>query len=93
MRMMVRWTVPVEKGNQAIEDGSLQRTLSAMAEKLKPEAAYFWPEDGKRAGMMIFHMADASEIPLIAEPLFTQLNASVQFVPVMNADDLKKAIG
>lgn len=93
MRMMLRWTVPVEKGNQAIADGSLQRTLNGMAEKLKPEAAYFWPEDGKRAGMMIIDMADASEIARNAEPLFTQLNASVQFVPVMNADDLKKAIG
>ena len=93
MRMMLRWTVPVEKGNQAIADGSLQRTHVAMFEKLKPEAAYFWPEDGKRAGMMIIDMADASEIARIAEPLFTQLNASVQFVPVMNADDLKKSIG
>ena len=93
MRMMLRWTVPVEKGNQAIADGSLQRTLSGMAEKLKPEAAYFWPEDGKRAGMMIIDMVDPSEIARNAEPLFTQLNASVQFVPVMNADDLKKSIG
>ena len=47
MRVMVRWTVPVEKGNQAIADGSLRRTLGEMGEKLKPEAAYFWAEDGK----------------------------------------------
>ena len=93
MRVMVRWTVPVEKGNQAIADGSLRRTLSEMGEKLKPEAAYFWAEDGKRAGMMVVDMADSSQIARIAEPLFMQLNASVQFVPVMNGNDLAKAIG
>jgi len=93
MRVMVRWTVPVEKGNQAIADGSLRRTLAAMAEKLKPEASYFYAEDGKRAGMMVIDMTDSSQIPQIAEPLFSELDASVQFVPVMNADDLRKAIG
>ena len=50
MRMMLRWTVPVERGNQAIKDGTLARTIQALLEELKPEAAYFWPENGKRAG-------------------------------------------
>jgi hypothetical protein len=92
MRMMVRWTVPVQKGNKAIADGSLPRLLKTMTEKLKPEAAYYWPEAGDRGGMMVFDMADASEIAQIAEPLFHELDAAVEFVPVMNADDLRKAL-
>ena len=92
MRMMLRWTVPVEKGNEAIKDGSLTRTIESMLEELKPEAAYFWPENGKRAGMLIFDMADPAQIPQIAEPLFLSFNAAVQFVPVMNADDLRAAL-
>jgi hypothetical protein len=90
--MMLRWTVPVEKGNETIRDGSLATTLQTLLEELKPEAAYFWPENGERAGMMVFDMADTTQIPQIAEPLFMNLDAAVEFVPVMNADDLKAAL-
>ncbi len=92
MRTMLRWTVPVEKGNETIKDGSLGQTLEALAQQLKPEAAYFWPEDGQRAGLMVFDLADPSEIPQIAEPLFMKLDAAVEFTPVMNKDDLQKAL-
>ncbi len=92
MRMMLRWTVPVERGNEAIKDGSLARTLESLMEELKPEAAYFWPEAGERGGMMVFDMTDPSQIPEIAEPLFLNVDAAVEFAPVMNADDLKKAL-
>ena len=92
MRMMLRWTVPVERGNETIKDGSLAQTIESLLEKLKPEAAYFWPENGLRAGMIVFDMADPTQIPQIAEPLFLNVNAAVEFVPVMNADDLKTAL-
>ena len=92
MRMMLRWTVPVERGNETIRDGSLADTLQLLLAELEPEAAYFWPENGERAGMMVFDMADTSQIPQIAEPLFLNLDAAVEFVPVMNADDLKTAL-
>ncbi len=92
MRMMLRWTVPVERGNETIKDGSLSQTIESLIEELKPEAAYFWPENGERAGMMVFDMADPTQMPQIAEPLFLKLDAAVDFAPVMNADDLKKAL-
>ena len=92
MRMMLRWTVPVERGNEAIRDGSLAATIESLLEELKPEAAYFWPENGERAGMMVFDMADTTQIPRIAEPLFMTLDAAVEFLPVMNADDLGTAL-
>ncbi len=92
MRMMLRWTVPVERGNQTIKDGSLAQTIESLLEELKPEAAYFWPENGERAGMMVFDMADPTEIPQIAEPLFMNVDAAVEFMPVMNAEDLKTAL-
>lgn len=92
MRMMLRWTVPVERGNEAIKDGTMSQVIEALMVELKPEAAYFWPEAGERAGMLVFDMADTAEIPVIAERLFLNLDADVEFVPVMNADDLKRAL-
>jgi len=92
MRTMLRFTLPVEKGNQAFKDGSLGRTLESIMNKLKPEAAYFWPSEGKRGGVMFFDLAEPSQIVEIVEPLFANLNAAVELVPVMNGDDLRKGI-
>ena len=83
MRMMLRFTLPVEKSNAAINDGSLGRTMESILSKLKPEAAYFAPLDGKRAGMIFFNMAEPSQIIEAVEPLFLSLNATTGLVPVM----------
>ena len=92
MRMMFRWTVPAGKGNQAIADGSLMEVIENLLEQLQPEAAYFGPEGGKRAGMIVFDMTDSAQIPQIAEPLLQGLDAEIEFVPVMNVDDLRRAL-
>ena len=93
MRMMLRWTVPVEKGNAMIDDGSMGTVLETLMARIKPEAAYFLADRGKRGGMVFFDMKEPSDIPRIAEILFRGADASLEFVPVMNADDLKKALG
>jgi len=46
MRMMLKFTLPVEKSNAAINDGSLGRTMESILSTLKPEAAYFAPLEG-----------------------------------------------
>ena len=92
MRMMLKILIPTETGNNAIKDGSLHKIFEATMSKLKPEAAYFVAEHGNRCVMMFFDMKDASEIPGIAEPLFAGLNARVQLLPVMNAEDLKRGL-
>lgn len=90
MRMMLRFTLPIEKGNEAFKDGSLAKTNEAVINKLKPEAAYFTLLDGKRGGMYFFDLADPSHIIDSVEPLFLGLNASVELIPVMSAEDLQK---
>lgn len=92
MRMMLRWTVPVDKGNAMVNDGSMAEIIETLMKKLQPEAAYFLPDGGERSGMVFFDMKEASDIPGIAEILFQGADAAVEFVPVMNADDLKKAL-
>jgi hypothetical protein len=92
MRMMLKCTVPVEKGNETFKDGSLGKTIEALMNKLKPEAAYFCPMHGKRTGMLFFDLAEPSQIVETVEPLFSNLDAEVEILPVMNADDLRKGI-
>jgi hypothetical protein len=92
MRMMLRFTLPVEKGNAAVSEGSVGRTMESIMGKLKPEAAYFTALDGVRGGMIFFDMIDTSQIPELIEPFFLNLNAKVDLVPVMNGDDLRKGL-
>jgi len=93
MRTMLRWTTPVEKGNAMIDDGSMQKVVEAVLAATKPEAAYFLAQDGKRGGIVFFDLEEPADIPRIAEILFKGANADVEFTPVMNPDDLKKALG
>jgi hypothetical protein len=93
MRMMLKFSLPVDKGNQAFKDGSLGRAMETIMGKLKPEAAYFAPIGGKRAGMLFFDMAEPAQVVEAVEPFFLNLNADVELIPVMNADDLRKGMG
>lgn len=92
MRMMLKVTIPVESGNKTIKDGTLPRTMQSTVERLKPEASFFFAEDGKRTALFFFNMQDVSQIPAIVEPLFMGLNAALTMLPVMNADDLQKGL-
>jgi len=60
--------------------------------ELKPEAAYFFPEGGERAGLFVVDMKESSEVAEIAERLFFGLNARIEMVPVMSGEDLQKGL-
>ena len=92
MRTMIRITVPVEAGNKAILDGTLSKIVGETMDRLKPESAYFYSDRGVRTAIMIADFRNVSDIPAIAEPLFIGLDAKVEFIPVMNAAELKKGL-
>lgn len=92
MRTLLRITLDVTASNKAVMDGSLPAIIQSTMEKLRPEASYFHTIDGCRACFMVFDMKDPSEIPAIAEPFFVELNAKVDFCPVMNSEDLQKGL-
>jgi hypothetical protein len=92
MRMMLKITIPTETGNRAVKDGTLPKVVEGLMGKLKPEAAYFAADQGLRTAMVFFDMRDASEIPVIAEPIFQGLDAKLELRPVMNAADLQKGL-
>jgi hypothetical protein len=92
VRTMIRVTIPAEPGNAAIKSGRLPQVIAESMERLKPEAAYFTADKGARTAYFFIDLKDQSDIPRIAEPFFMEFNASVEFMPVMNADDLKKGL-
>jgi hypothetical protein len=46
----------------------LPETVESILNELKPEAAYFAEENGKRTGFIFFDLKDTSQIPAAAEP-------------------------
>ncbi len=90
MRFLVKISFPVEAGNAAAKKDGF-KVIQRILEQQKPEAAYFVTEGGKRTGILIMNMEDASQIPAIAEPWFLALNASLEVTPAMVPDDLRKA--
>src|SRR5260370_62523 len=91
MRCLLKVSIPVGTGNAAISDGSLPKTIDSILADLKPEAAYFAEENGKRTGFIFFDLKDTAQIPAVAEPWFLAFDAHIEFHPAMNLDDLKKA--
>jgi hypothetical protein len=91
MRFMLTFRIPMEQGNAAVKDGSINQTVQAILDELKPEAAYFRVIDGARGGYLVVTMDDASQIPALVEPLFLGIGATVELHPVMTVDDLMKA--
>ena len=59
MRMLLRVSIPVETGNAAAKAGTLGSTVEKILADLKPEAAYFFPDDnGNRSGSIVFDMKE-----------------------------------
>ena len=92
MRLMLKFTIPVDRGNEAAKDGTLGATINALIEKTSPEAAYFSLENGERAGMIVFEADDQAFLPRLNEELFSALNAAVQITPVLNLQDLERGL-
>ena len=90
MRMLLKISMPVEQGNEAAKSGALKQSIESTMQALKPEAAYFYPEDGKRTAIMIFDMQGSWQLPAMVEPLFQKLGASIHVTPVMSGDDLQR---
>ncbi|HVV48138.1 MAG TPA: hypothetical protein VHO06_00625 [Polyangia bacterium] len=93
MRTLLKVTVPVEAGNKAVRDGSMQQIIQATVERIRPEAVYFVEQGGERCGFFFFDLKDVTDIPTIGEPIFQALNARLELSPAMNPQDLQAGLG
>lgn len=92
MRLMMKFTIPVDRGNEAAEDGTLARTIENLVKATNAEAAYFTLADGERAGYVFFEETDQARLPQFNEPMFAALDAAISIVPVLTFDDLKRGM-
>ena len=92
MRFLVRAQIPTEIGNKMVKNPKFRQQLENYIHKVKAEASYFFESGGDRTFVFIVNIESAEMIPSIAEPLFQDIGAKVEFHPVMVFEDLKKAI-
>ncbi|WP_166663433.1 hypothetical protein [Streptomyces sp. NBC_00582] len=92
MRMMMRASMDTEKANELIRNGTLGKLIQESMEQIKPEAAYFTADAGRRTAYIFFDMADPSDMPVISEPFFLELGADISYTPVMNREDVQKGL-
>lgn len=90
MRLMLKFTIPVKRGNEAVAEGTISQTLEALVQATKAEAAYFTLINGERAGYIFFHEDDQARLTQLNEPLFAALDAAIEIVPVLSLNDLKR---
>lgn len=66
------------------------QNLEEYMKKVNPEASYFFEAGGDRTFVFIVNIESVDMIPSIAEPLFQDIGAKVEFHPVMVFEDQKK---
>jgi hypothetical protein len=91
MRMIMHVDFPPEPFNALVRNGTVGAVLQQALNDLKPQAAYFSEENGRRGGVLIVDVPDASKIPALSEPFFLTFNANVRFRIAMTPEDLARA--
>ncbi|MER7896159.1 hypothetical protein ABTX62_08505 [Streptomyces sp. NPDC096046] len=92
MRVLLKASMDTEKANEAIRNGTMGKLIQESMEQIKPEAAYFTTDHGKRTAYVVFDMQDSWQMPVLSEPFFLQLGAEITYTPVMNAEDVQKGL-
>ena len=91
MRVLLKVTLAHEDFNAAARSGTVGKKIQRILEEQKPEAAYWTEFGGKRTGLLIVDLPDATKIPALSEPWFLTFKADVEIHPVMTSEDLAKA--
>jgi hypothetical protein len=87
--MLLKVQPTVEAANEAVRSGRIAELIQSSIQLIEPEAVYFTVENGRRTGYMFFNLEDSSQIPVIVEPLFQNLNATIEVLPAMNLEELQ----
>ena len=91
MKMLLTVDIPHEPFNSLVKSGKAGEILGRILEAIKPEAAYFTEQDGKRGGVFVIDVRTPSDVPAFAEPFFLNFQANCKFRILMSPEDLQKA--
>jgi hypothetical protein len=89
VRFLAKITIPKRTGDRASKSGELQRTVQAAMDTLKPEAAYFFEQDGDRECVFVVNL----DVAAMIKPLFPGLEPSIYVTPVVNAAEFQQGLG
>lgn len=90
MRLLMEVLIPVEKGNEAVADGSLSKAFEEFIATAQPEAAYFHLWQGKRAALFIFEETKQDKLMAYNENLFAVMNAEITITPTLSHKELNQ---
>ena len=91
MKILLNVSFPHQKFNAAVRDGTIGAKIKKILDAQKPSAVYFTDQGGLRSAILIVDLAEASQVPALAEPWFLTFDADVNLRVVMTPEDLAKA--
>ena len=92
MRFMIEFTVPTQSGNEAVRSGKIEKVIRKLGEEFRPEAMYFYPSEGLRAGCIFLQSDNPAICAAVGERLWFGLHAQVRVTPVMTGEELGKGL-
>lgn len=92
MRFMVQFSIPTQYGNEVVRSGKIEKVFKKLGEDFKPEAMYFYPAEGLRAGCIVLQTDNPAICVAVGERLWFGLQAQVKVTPVMNGEELAKGL-
>ena len=92
MRLLLNIDFDTAKGNELIAAGRMGETLQRILADIKPEAAYAYALNGRRGMTLVVDAPDSASLPSLAEPFWLELEARVEALPCMNAEELAEGL-
>jgi hypothetical protein len=92
MRMVLKWELGLEARKRCHPQRKTRRDEPVTLGAAPTRGCLFGTEGGTRTAYIFFDLDDPALIPVIAEPLFQELQSKVEFIPVMNQEDLQRGL-
>ncbi len=91
MKMILTVTFPHDTFNILIKKGTIGDVLNQIMGDLKPEAAYFSLNEGKRNIFMVVNVNSPGDYVRYAEPFFLKFNADIKYDIVITPEEIQNS--